>query len=419
MPPSVFRQASLDRLASPDQLDQLVPVTDRQGWIALTALVIVLATGIGWGVLGTVPQNVSGIGILIRSGGVFEIVPVAGGRVADVSVNVGDIVAEGQVVARIAQPALAERLREAKATLADLRAQHRQLLAHATDDVRLQDTLLAQQRSAVQQTIASARAGLNWYSEKIRIQEQLLREGLLTRQTLLTSQQQRDEAVQKVNDGQAQLAQIDVRELDSANRRLEEARRGELKLDQQARAIAEVERELKRLTEVVAPHTGRILEIMTEQGAIAGDGQPILTLDLMGRSVKDLEAIIYVPSERGKQIHVGMPALIAPSVVKQEEYGFMVARVTYVSEFPATARGMHRVLKNEKLVAELAGSDAPYEVHADLVVDPETPSRYRWSSSNGPALQIQSGTLATAHISIETRRPIELAMPWIRRHSGS
>jgi HlyD family secretion protein len=57
-------------------------------------------------------------------------------------------------------------------------------------------------------------------------------------------------------------------------------------------------------------------------------------------------------------------------------------------------------------------------VHADLEVDPSTASRYRWSSSNGPPLRIQSGTLATAHVIVSEKRPIELVIPLLRKHTG-
>jgi HlyD family secretion protein len=104
--------------------------------------------------------------------------------------------------------------------------------------------------------------------------------------------------------------------------------------------------------------------------------------------------------------------------VKQEEYGMMLGRVTYVSDFPATTRGMSRVLKNDQLVSVLSGGGAPYEVHVDLTVAPETVSRYKWSSSDGPPLAIQSGTLATASIEVRAERPIGMVIPLLRRYTG-
>jgi HlyD family secretion protein len=322
------------------------------------------------------------------------------------------------VVARIEQTELRDRLQELKATLQNMREQHAQTVMHGGRDLTLQTTFLAKQRAAIEQSIASSERSLAWYAEKIASQEKLVEEGLMTKQTLLTSRQQQDNERGKINDARSQLAQIEVKESELQAKRQEEISGNEIKIEDKLRAIAEVERDLKVKTEVVAPHTGRILEIMTEQGAVVSKGEPILSLDLTGRAVKELEAVLYVPSLHGKQVRAGMPILIAPSTVKQEEYGLMLGKVTYVSDFPATSKGMQRVLKNDKLVLGLAGQDAPYEVHADLTVDPNTTSRYRWSSSSGPPLRIQSGTMAVGNITIGSKRPIEMVIPWVRQNLG-
>src|SRR5690242_19041195 len=100
----IFRKVALDRLASPEQLDQLLPVTDRRGWLALLAFLALIITAVGWSLRGTIPQNVAGTGILVTTGGVLEVVPAAGARITEVTVHVGDLVARGQLVARMAQP---------------------------------------------------------------------------------------------------------------------------------------------------------------------------------------------------------------------------------------------------------------------------------------------------------------------------
>jgi HlyD family secretion protein len=415
---AIFRKVSLERLASPEQLDQLMQVTDPRGWIALTGLGFVVATALAWGLLGNVHQNVHGTGILVRSGGVFEVVPLAGGRVVDVSVGPGDLVKAGQVVARVEQPDLLEGLERAKAMLVAVRAQHQHTVDYGDKDITLQTSYLKEQRATIEHAVGAAERNMAWYQEKITAQERLVADGLLLKQTLLTTQQQYDAANERVAEAASQLAQLEVRELELWNKKNEAIRQDQLKVEEHERALAELERELKAKTEVVAPHGGRILEVMTDTGAVVSPGQPVLSLDLTGRTVKDLEAVMYVASIHGKQIRVGMPMLVAPATVKQEEYGMMLGRVTYVSDFPATLKGMQRMLKNERLVSGLAGSDAPYEVHADLVLDPATASRYRWTSSQGPPIRIESGTIAAASITVTTRRPIELVIPLIREYLG-
>jgi HlyD family secretion protein len=354
----------------------------------------------------------------VKSGGVLQVVPSAGGRVTDISVSVGDLVSAGQIVARVAQPELADQLNQALARLADLRAERESEIAFGRRDLALQTAALEQQRVAAEQNVAAAEESRRWLEQKIAEQEKLAQQGLITRQTLLATREQFNAAVQRASAGRGELAQIRVRMLALMNDHDGQRDEARLRMEDAEHEVARLERELAERSEVATPYTGRVLELMTEQGDMVASGEPILSLDLTGRSVKKLMAVLYVSSVEGKRIRVGMPVRIAPSTVKQEEFGMMLGRVTYVSDFPATTKGMARVLKNDQLVSVLSGSGAPYEVHADLTVAPETVSKYKWSSSEGPPLTIQSGTLATASIEVRQERPIGMVIPLFRKYTG-
>ena len=418
MSQQIFRKASLDRLASPEQLDQMLQITDPRGWIALVSLGAVLATAVIWSIAGVVPENVNATGILVKSGGVYEVVPIAGGRVVDVSVGVGERVTEGQVIARVDQPEIRDRLTGAQATLLALQSENVRLVRFGSRDAELQLAMMDRQRATLAGTIESQRHNLGFLTEKILSQERLVADGLLTKPALMGTRQQHDQAETNISEAMSQLAQLDVRRLELANHQTGNARSSELRIAEQLRTIADLTREIEVKSQVRAPYTGRILEVMTERGSVVGPGEPLFSLDLAGRGVKDLEAILFVPSEHGKQIRTGMIVQIAPSTVKQEEFGLLLGRVTYVADYPATPKGMWRVLKNDKLVAGLAGQDAPYEVHVDLLVDPTTVSGYRWSSSKGPPQRIQSGTLSRGSIAVQERRPIELVIPLLKKATG-
>jgi HlyD family secretion protein len=328
------------------------------------------------------------------------------------------MVSAGQIVARVAQPELTDQLNQALAKLADLRTERESSLAFMRRDMVLQTAALEQQRAAAEQAVAASEESRRWLEQKIAEQEKLVGQGLITKQTLLATREQFNAAVQRASAGRGELAQIRVRKLALANDHEGETDEASFRIEDAEHEVARLERELAERSEVTTPYTGRVLELMTEQGDMVASGEPILSLDLTGRSVKKLMAVLYVPSIEGKRIKVGMPVRIAPSTVKQEEYGMMLGRVTYVSDFPATTRGMSRVLRNDQLVSVLSGGGAPYEVHVDLTVAPETASRYRWSSSDGPPLTIQSGTLATASIEVRAERPIGMVVPLLRRYTG-
>ena len=95
MPRQIFRQEALNRLSSPEQLDQLLQVTSSRSWIALTAVGLLLLVGMLWGFLGTIPTTVSAQGIMMRRG-VRSLDAPQTGVVKSIKVSSGDEVEKGQ-----------------------------------------------------------------------------------------------------------------------------------------------------------------------------------------------------------------------------------------------------------------------------------------------------------------------------------
>ena len=50
---SVFRKKSLERVSSPEQMDDYIKVTTPAVWIALIALAVLLAGCLAWSIFGT------------------------------------------------------------------------------------------------------------------------------------------------------------------------------------------------------------------------------------------------------------------------------------------------------------------------------------------------------------------------------
>ena len=271
---SVFRRAALERLSSPEQLDQLMRVTTPKGWLALLALCGLLVGAVVWALWGEASEQVWGYGILIRAGGVTNLEARVSGLLTEIYVDIGDEIEDGQVVARI------------------------------------------------------------------------------------------------VEDGK----------------------------------IAG--------TKVISPHTGRVLEIKIDEATHVERGTAILSMELTGGDLKDLEAIVYVPPAEGKRIQPGMDARVSPETIQKQEYGFILAKVTSVGKYPATYQGMLRTLGNEDLVQALRAEGdglSPIEVRIQL-----TPSEhgYRWNSKREPDVDIQSGTPCSVEIVVsKDRHPIDLILP--------
>jgi len=412
----IFRKVSLDRLSSPEQLDQLLQVTTPIGWISLIALIALLASAVIWGVFGTIPTKVIGVGILIKSGGVFKVIPESAGHVSDIRVHVGDFVRKGQIIARVAQPDILDKLRDSRMNLVELEKQHDLIYQYRTEDIKLQLDSIEEKRKYLKLSIISKESQLKWLEERKETQKQLLKEGLITKQTLNDTEQKIASLKVDIKQTHNELHELSIRELQSNNQREQDLLNIQQKINIQKTTIASLEDNLDSNTKVACSYTGRVLEIMVDVGDFVRPDSTILNLELVGKDIKLLEAKIYVPAMDGKKIRPGMNAQISPSTVKREEFGFIRGSVISVSEFPATHEGMLRTLNNENLVRMLAGKGAPVEVTVDLIPDSNTLSGYKWSSPKGPPMRVHSGTMCSSNIIVKEQSPISLVIPLTKKY---
>jgi HlyD family secretion protein len=411
----IFRKVALERLSSPEQLDQLMQVTNPQGWLALTGLSALLAAALLWGFFGSVPTETTGEGILLRQGGVSDLVAAGAGQVEEVQVRVGDVIEKGQVVAKIHQESLLRQINDSRAKETDLQAEYQSLQRSAEEQKRLRLRDLAQQRSNLERTIATLEKNVSLLEQRVAAEKKLLDDGLITHQTYLETEQSLNTSRDQLASSRLERSGLELKDL-TAQQQLDQ------QLETRQNAIRDLAIQIRedraRLAEnvgVVSPFSGRVLELLVVRGDVVNPGTPILSVEVLS---EELQAVLFVPAAEGKRIHTKMPARISPTTVKREEYGFLEGEVTWTSAFPSTSRGMIRLLGNEALVAKLMKDGPPIQVTVALHRDPRTPTGYRWSSSRGPNLKISSGTLATGSIIVKEDRPIRLVIPTVREKLG-
>ena len=101
MSQKLFRQAALDKLATPEELDKMIQVTNLRGWIALGGLGLIVVAALAWAIFGSLPTVVKAGGVLIRQDGIQEIQLPNGGVITNLALQPGDLVKEGQVIAQV------------------------------------------------------------------------------------------------------------------------------------------------------------------------------------------------------------------------------------------------------------------------------------------------------------------------------
>jgi hypothetical protein len=98
MSAGIFRKAAIDRLASPDDLDQVIRIAAGGGWYALAAAMLVCAAGLAWawtGLSGSRAWTETGVNRTVH------VVAHDSGVVQSVDVVVGQQVETGQRVVTI------------------------------------------------------------------------------------------------------------------------------------------------------------------------------------------------------------------------------------------------------------------------------------------------------------------------------
>lgn len=412
---AIYRKVALERLSSPDQLDQLMQVTTPRGWLALWALVGLLAVALGWGVYGSIPSTAVGEGILIRRGGVTDLVATGSGQVEELLVQVGDVVEKGEVVARVRQESMERGIAETRARLEALATEYQELSRYAEEQKRLSARNRTQEQANLELNLGTLQREEEILEDRLAAQRDLLTDGLITQETLLATEQQLNDTRNRRASMKLELDGLELRRLEAdqaLDQQLEVLRNQRRDLDLRLR---EQEASLEESSRVVSSDGGRVLEITVDRGDLLSPGTQILSMEVVS---EELMAVVFVPAEQGKQVSVAMAARIAPSTAKREEYGYMLGEVVWVSEFPSTSRGMMRLLANQELVTKLMAQGPPIQIDVRLEQDPATPTGYRWSSSTGPDLELSSGTLAAGDIIIKKERPISLLIPKIRETLG-
>ncbi|ALG74217.1 hypothetical protein VY88_18025 [Azospirillum thiophilum] len=412
----LFRKAALDRLSSPEELDRLVVLTTPRGWLALGAVLGLLALALAWSVIGTIQTRVTGPGLLVSSGGrVFDAVATASGTLVAPLVKPGDTVTAGQLLARIDKAELEQTLDHAKAVLGEREDDLARRAAQLEREAQARRANFTARRAALRQVVAAAETRVQFLDTMLRGQEDIASRGFTTRQRVEDTRQELAAARQKVSDARSQLLQIDTEELDMSSRAEQTLTGARDRIADARRRVDELTLQLEQDTRILSPTDGRVTEWKLADGARVGAGTPVVSIESGSRG---LQLVLYVPPEHGKKLKPGMDVRIAPSTVRKEEYGTLVGRVAEVSDFPSTPQGMQAVLQNDRLVTQFSAKGPPFAVRVDLIPEAGTPSGYRWSSGGGPAMTVTSGTPAEGEVTVREQPPLAFVIPALRKATG-
>ena len=269
----LFRKESLERLSSPERLDQLMQVVNPRDWLPLATLGIFIFLALIWSIFGRIPMTENASGVLIRPKRVVQFQSPITGQLQTVNVREGQCIDKDYVLATIDPREMKQQLEQQrtkrvqlsaqsqdsgtlrgqrtkleKEALASEKANLEQRLQAAHDltpilkdqdlnaiakqrqslEQRLQtaqaltpvlqnkgSTAIAQERVSLKQRLHDAQALIPVQKERLEKRRQLLTDGAIPADTVLQVEQEYTQALQQVAVLQVELKQIDVKDTES------------------------------------------------------------------------------------------------------------------------------------------------------------------------------------------------------------
>ncbi|MEH2184074.1 NHLP bacteriocin system secretion protein [Nostoc sp.] len=223
----------------------------------------------------------------------------------------------------------------------------------------------------------------------------------------------------KIDDIKTKIKDIEAQKTKLVQQDLEKSIETLNQIQEVRSKIAQLKLQLTQSAQIISKYDGRVLAIGVLPGQIVSAGTRIGTIETEDSNTK-LSSLVYFVDKDGKFLKPGMTVQVTPSVVKRDRFGGIVGVITNVSPFPVTTQDITAQVGNEDLAKSLANSNAArVQVQVQLQKDPNTVSGYKWSSSNGPALKISSGTTTQVRVKVGEVTPISYIIPIFRSWTGT
>ena len=412
-----FRKKSLEKLSSPEQLDTLLKITTPSGWVALATVGFCLAVCVAWGVYGRIPTKLSGSGILLNPRGVFVVTATSTGILDSLKVKLGQSIKKGDVVATISHPQDTLEVATLEDKLKELQDANLLMEANEKDSLLLKKREMEEEKRELDLNKRINQSKMKRLDLRIKNQKELVLLGLITQYELSSTQGDRDVAKDSIAKDNSQLISIrnsyEQAKQDSGKKLKDQ----ENAIEQARDDLAEKQAGLKEAQFVSSPYDGVVVGVATVQGTLLEPGTEVISMELVENDDdKILLALQYYPASTGKRIKKGMAAQIAPGTVKVDQFGYLLAKVTSVAEFPATTAQLSAKLQNDELVTQIEKLGTVLEIESVLLKDSKTPSGYKWTSSQGPPYSLQVGTICSVSVIVEEVPPITLVIPMIKKY---
>lgn len=465
----LYRKDLLEKMSSPEQLDKAVVIVSPSFWLAILFGAITVVVALVWSFLGTLPEKVTINGVYVPEQTSVAVSSEVTGIVDGVKVKNGQEVKIGDTLYTLDTKNIVEEKEKLQKRLDIVNS----VTLFSTDDVMNQDTsqliqLKSQMGNIPKETDFTDKL-LEVYKEQLKVKEsqadkmyEKALEAYEVKAQLIDSIKFSDIAAQYGDAapmafsvaieqmeasyryrwadldytyyfGKYQTLANEQAQLENAIKNLQDMPKynkyNNLTIDAntsvyatqfettKASMVSQCEEQMLELDkqlvlcEVKAPANGVIANLSVINGAYLSQGS--VALSVMQRFDDDV-IMCYAPVSAGKSIETGMKVIVCPMNVNKDEYGHMEGEVVFVDPFVTSQSQILSEIADQSLAQAFANQGPVMAVKVKLQKDENTASGYYWSSKRAKDIIVYDGTMVSAEVITEDKKPITLLVPKLK-----
>lgn len=399
----LFRKVALARLSSPDRLDALLGIDRPNVQLGVIGAALLLTAFVVWGFVWRFEQKVAGRCILTSPSGIAEVTASAGGVVGGLTAKLGERVVAGKPIGRILRPELDDQIRAARERLTELERRRDEINRFGSRSGAQGQSAALAERKLFEAQIRLAEDKARAIEKRLVTERELVAQGLITRRTLLDSEESLAAAILEREQLVDRAAQAKLGFSEQERQRERERIAIDFQVNETRRNL-EASLDIERQSApIVSAFDGRVVEIKIGNGVSVGFGSPVLLIERLDDARGEIEAAIYFPGGEGKLVARSMAAEIVPDYAKRQEFGFLRARIDSVSDYPVSSPGMRLLVQNDNLVREL--SDSRSVIFARARLERNEKGGFDWSAAAADPPEVRPGALCRAEVTVRERPP--------------
>ncbi|GEM_PF-4716955 len=354
----LFRQASLERLSTPEKLDVLMTIARPRHWIAIGSFIVLVLVLAVWSVTAAIPVRMQATGALVLQGQLVAVTAVVDGQLTDIQVREGDRIARGEVVARLYNTTWSDGIAAAKNDVgngAGSKAQSQGLASLPSVDVGAVSTADPLTGEAGAEGWEEADHGTEGLGVELPVADSPRTGGLDT-------------------------------------------------------VLAQHQEQLLAKSQLVSLSSGTVRRVHAAPGEWLHAGDTLLTVE-SGEESSRPYAVVYVPQQQARALQPGMEARVWPGGDRTSGSGAIIGAVEAVGTVPVDVEAVSRYVQSREMAAKLAGEGLMVEVRVLLQRDSAQPSGLAFTSPrSADQLVLESGMPCTVEFLTGWVRPIQWIM---------